>query len=60
MRKAILIGLIAFSVSGRSLVAQQQDFSKVEIKVQKVSGSVYMLEGSGETLAPQSAMTALW
>ena len=27
--------------------AQQQDFSKVEIQVQKVSGSVYMLIGSG-------------
>lgn len=27
--------------------AQQQDFSKVEIKVQKVAGSVYMLEGAG-------------
>lgn len=25
----------------------QQDFSKVEIKVQKVAGTVYMLEGSG-------------
>jgi cyclase len=25
----------------------QQDFSKVEIKVQKVAGSVYMLQGSG-------------
>jgi cyclase len=27
--------------------AQQQDFSKVEIKVTKVAGSVYMLEGAG-------------
>src|SRR5512141_1828588 len=27
--------------------AQQQDFSKVEIKATKVAGSVYMLEGSG-------------
>jgi glyoxylase-like metal-dependent hydrolase (beta-lactamase superfamily II) len=27
--------------------AQQQDFSKVVIKVSKVSGNVYMLEGSG-------------
>ncbi|HSU52511.1 MAG TPA: MBL fold metallo-hydrolase [Candidatus Dormibacteraeota bacterium] len=27
--------------------AQQQDFSKVEIKATKVSGSVYMLEGAG-------------
>jgi len=27
--------------------AQQQDFSKVEIKATKVAGSIYMLEGSG-------------
>jgi cyclase len=27
--------------------AQQQDFSKVQIKVTKVAGSVYMLEGAG-------------
>src|ERR1051325_638135 len=27
--------------------AQQQDFSKVEIKVQKVQGTVYMLTGAG-------------
>jgi cyclase len=30
-----------------ALSAQQQDFSKVEIKVQKVQGSVYMLTGAG-------------
>jgi cyclase len=29
------------------VVLAQQDFSKVEIKVTKVSGTVYMLEGSG-------------
>ena len=28
-------------------LAQDQDFSKVEIKVTKVSGNVYMLEGAG-------------
>jgi len=29
----------------------QQDFSKVEIKVQKVAGTVYMLQGSGGNIA---------
>src|SRR5258708_13311680 len=29
------------------VVLAQQDFSKVEIKVTKVSGTIYMLEGSG-------------
>src|SRR2546423_15506596 len=46
MRKAAVIlsaGLLLLVVS----VPAQQDFSKVEIKVQKVSGSVYMLEGAG-------------
>ncbi len=31
--------------------AQQQDFSKVEIKVTKVAGNVYLLEGSGGNIA---------
>src|SRR5678815_2044965 len=30
-----------------SLCLAQQDFSKVQIKVTKVAGTVYMLEGSG-------------
>ena len=36
---AMLVSAAAF--------AQQQDFSKVEIKVQKVQGTVYMLTGAG-------------
>jgi len=28
-------------------IAQDKDFSKVEIKVSKVSGNVYMLQGEG-------------
>ncbi len=44
MRKALLCvaGLLCVG-----LFAQDQDFSKIQIKVQKVSGSVYMLEGAG-------------
>jgi len=34
-----------------SAVAQQDDFSKVQIKVTKVSGNIYMLEGSGGNIA---------
>jgi cyclase len=33
------------------LRAQDQDFSKVEIKVTKVSGNIYMLEGEGGNIA---------
>lgn len=43
MRKTIL--LLAFAAA--TAFAQQQDFSKVEIKVTKVAGTVYMLQGSG-------------
>ena len=43
MRKLIVV-LVAFTAT--SLLAQQ-DFSKVEIKVTKVAGTVYMLAGAG-------------
>jgi glyoxylase-like metal-dependent hydrolase (beta-lactamase superfamily II) len=45
----LLAGALA-TVAGVA-VAQQQDFSKVEIKVTKVAGNVYMLEGSGGNIA---------
>jgi glyoxylase-like metal-dependent hydrolase (beta-lactamase superfamily II) len=49
MRKTALV-LICFlfpAAMVTQLPAQQPDFSKVEIKVQKVAGTVYMLEGLG-------------
>ena len=45
MRK--LLGFAACLLLLCGLAAAQRDFSKVEIKVTKVAGSVYMLEGSG-------------
>jgi len=36
---------------GQAASAQNQDFSKVEIKVTKVSGNIYMLEGAGGNIA---------
>src|SRR6266536_184116 len=33
--------------AGSLLFGQEQDFSKVQIKVSKVAGNVYMLEGAG-------------
>ncbi|HEY0565003.1 MAG TPA: MBL fold metallo-hydrolase [Terriglobales bacterium] len=44
MKKAAIPALLCLAVAA---LAQDQDFSKVEIKVQKVAGSVYMLQGSG-------------
>src|ERR1043165_2333613 len=47
MRKAfVAVTLFLFVAAARSQ-AQGQDFSKVEMKVQKVAGSVYMIEGAG-------------
>ena len=47
MRKAfVAVTLFLFFAAARSQ-AQGQDFSKVEMKVQKVAGSVYMIEGAG-------------
>ncbi len=47
--RAACIGALA-TIAG-SAFAQQDDFSKVEIKVTKVSGSVYLLEGQGGNIA---------
>lgn len=51
-RLAIVLGLAAtMLLIGRTASAQQQDFSKVEIKVTKVSGNIYLLEGAGGNIA---------
>jgi len=43
MRKLVVAGVLLFASS----LFAQQDFSKVEIKVQKVAGTVYRLQGAG-------------
>ena len=43
--------LLAVLLASFPALAQQQDFSKVEIKAQKVAGSVWMLQGSGGNIA---------
>jgi glyoxylase-like metal-dependent hydrolase (beta-lactamase superfamily II) len=47
MRKAIIAFVCVAFLGVASGFAQDQDFSKVEMKVQKVAGTVYMLQGSG-------------
>ena len=49
MRKLWLAALLLWP--GWAMAQQQQDFSKVEIKVTKVSGNIYMLEGQGGNIA---------
>src|SRR6516164_7146510 len=48
MRRASLIAVLGFTAL---VMAQDQDFSKVQIKVTKVSVNVYMLQGSGGNIA---------
>ncbi len=46
---ALLFAALICSSAARA--QQQQDFSKVQIKVTKVSGNIYMLEGAGGNIA---------
>src|SRR5271165_5994221 len=46
-----LLGSITLLLFASLLLAQDQDFSKVQIKVTKVSGNIYMLEGAGGNIA---------
>jgi len=50
MRNAWMYGLALVLLSFPA-AAQNEDFSKVELKVTKVSGSIYMLQGSGGNIA---------
>jgi cyclase len=43
--------ILAIATLASSGFAQQEDFSKVQIKVTKVSGNIYMLEGEGGNIA---------
>ena len=53
LRIYVVFGLLASAaLLARAAKAEQgQDFSKVEIKVTKVSGNIYMLEGAGGNIA---------
>jgi len=44
MRRVLVVLCVAMAAS---LCAAQTDFSKVQVKIQKVSGNVYMLQGAG-------------
>ena len=48
---SMIVSLAAMMFGGRASAQQGQDFSKVEIKVSKVSGNIYMLEGAGGNIA---------
>jgi cyclase len=46
-----VLALASLLIAPLSLRAQDEDFSKVQIKVTKVSGNIYMLEGAGGNIA---------
>jgi glyoxylase-like metal-dependent hydrolase (beta-lactamase superfamily II) len=48
VRRIAFAALLCFAALA---LAQNQDFSKVEIKVTKVSGNIYMLQGAGGNIA---------
>src|SRR5208337_5033833 len=48
MRKLAFITLL---LCASVVLGQEQDFSKVQIKVTRVSGNIYMLEGAGGNIA---------
>src|SRR5262249_57382701 len=50
-RLSLLTPLIAVLLLPASARPQQQDFSKVQIKVTQVSGNIYMLQGAGGNIA---------
>jgi cyclase len=47
---AVMAGMAPF-YGAAAVAAQEQDFSKVQIKATKVSGNIYMLEGAGGNIA---------
>ncbi len=54
MRKllvSLMLVAVAAFVTPAAWSGQGQDFSKVQIKVTKVSGNIYMLEGAGGNIA---------
>jgi cyclase len=51
MMRQIWLAALLLLVPGVALAQQQPDYSKVEIKVSKVSGNIYMLQGAGGNIA---------
>jgi cyclase len=49
MRKLFVLVLLLLPIG--PIAAQDQDFSKVQMKVTKISGNIYMLEGAGGNIA---------
>src|SRR5689334_18002673 len=52
MQKGTRTAFVIFAlVFGSFAISQQMDFNQVEIKITRVAGNVYMLEGAGGNIA---------
>jgi cyclase len=51
MMRQMWLAVLLLAVPGMALAQQSPDFSKVEIKVSKISGNIYMLQGAGGNIA---------
>ena len=51
MKTTVVLAACSVALLSGSVHAQQQDLSKVEIKVTSISGNVYMLQGAGGNIA---------
>ena len=49
--RSLVVALILALLTPGSVVAQDRDFSKVDIKVTHVAGSIYLLQGAGGNIA---------
>src|ERR1700704_1622337 len=49
--RACLIACLSLLLMPRALPAQEKDLGKVEIKVTKVAGNIYLLQGDGGNMA---------
>ena len=57
MRQARIL-LAVFGLMATLSAAQNQDFSEVQMKVSKVAGNVYVLEGAGGNIADEASEAA--
>lgn len=51
MMRQMWLAVLLLAAPGMTLAQQPPDFSKVEIKVSKISGNIYMLQGAGGNIA---------
>ena len=60
MRRIVCAGLVGLAaLAAPAVVAQQNDFSKVEVKATPVAGKIYMLQGAGGNIGVSAGSDGL-